>query len=446
MFGNALPFIHEYVNALSQGLKKFGHQYELSSTQKKWIKFCLMGILITNSLKWSKFYRGSLGAYKISSLSWMFRYSKIFWEKLLVASTMAILEKFGLAEGVLVIDDSDKKRCKRTKRIHFAHKVFDKSTGGYFNGQSFVVLLLVTRKITIPIGFRFYCSEEECGRLGINHQTKLNLALNLLRDFRNNFPDFKVKASLADAFYGSKDFADGVSEIFPKSQFISQLKSNQNVVSQGKKQSVKEYFEKRHGIFKKLIIRGEQKCLEYLGARLKVDSHGRKRYVIALRYEGEEEYRYLYATNLGWRGEDIIETYGLRWLIEVFFQDCKTFEGLGELQLLDVEGSERALILSFLFDCSLFFHEDQFKLIEDKLSAWSVGSLLEKCRVEAFVKYFKEYLLSENPLEKISILEEGIKSIYQLRKSKKHMVGQDLGKMEPAESLKYRAKKNAVAA
>jgi len=32
------------------------------------------------------------------------------------------------------------------------HKVFDKSSGGYITGQEFIVLLLVTAQVTIPVG------------------------------------------------------------------------------------------------------------------------------------------------------------------------------------------------------------------------------------------------------------------------------------------------------
>ena len=251
-----------------------------------------------------------------------------------------------------------------------------------------------------------------------------------MKDFSARFPNFRVKAILADAFYGAKEFADEVEKIYPKSQFISQLKSNQLVVFNNKKINLKKYFGSRTAVSACVLIRGEVKKIEYKFARLKVSSHGEKRVVIALRYEGEEEYRYLYATRLAWGAKDIITTYEPRWLVEVFFQDCKEFEGLGKLQLLDIEGSERAVTLSLLFDCSLFFHENQVKLIEDKLSACTVGSLLRKCRVEAFVFYVKDILLSSDPMSAVAKMEEGVRSIYELRISKKHMVGKDLGQMD----------------
>ena len=66
-----------------------------------------------------------------------------------------------------------------------------------------------------------------------------------------------------------------------------------------------------------------------VGARLHVCAHGKKRFVIALKYEGEQEYRYIVASDLSWRTRDIVEAYTLRWFIEVFFEDWKGYEGLG---------------------------------------------------------------------------------------------------------------------
>ena len=64
-----------------------------------------------------------------------------------------------------------------------------------------------------------------------------------------------------------------------------------------------------------------------LSARLKVKAHGNKRFIIALKYEGEDNYRYLVTTDVSWRHDDIARLHTLRWLIEVFFEDWKLHEG-----------------------------------------------------------------------------------------------------------------------
>ena len=89
-----------------------------------------MGLLLTNTVCWSAFERAGLGGYRLSALSWMFRHTKIVWELLWQASIGLVLEQYGIREGVLTIDDSDARRAKRTTRIHRAHKLYDKKTGG----------------------------------------------------------------------------------------------------------------------------------------------------------------------------------------------------------------------------------------------------------------------------------------------------------------------------
>ena len=77
-----------------------------------------MGILLVNSVCWAKFERASLGGYSLSRLSWMFRKSKIAWSLVFIASVKHILKQHGIKEGVLVVDETDNRRAKRTKRIN----------------------------------------------------------------------------------------------------------------------------------------------------------------------------------------------------------------------------------------------------------------------------------------------------------------------------------------
>jgi SRSO17 transposase len=239
-----LPFIKEFINQLNDEISQDQYGPCLSITQKAWLAFCLMGILITNSVCWAKFERASLGSYSRAALSWMFKHAKIPWESLLVASVQLILKKYGLTEGVLVVDDSDNKRSKSAKRIYKVHKIFDKSSGGYINGQEMVVLLLVTAKVTLPVGFRFYMpdpaqsewekQDKKLKKKGIpkksrpvappkndKYPTKLELALTLIKDFKQSYPSFKVKVIIADALYGTAYFMDKASALFEGIQVIS---------------------------------------------------------------------------------------------------------------------------------------------------------------------------------------------------------------------------------
>ncbi len=312
-----------------------------------------MGILITNSICWAKWERASLGNYSRAALSWMFRHAKIPWETLFVTSVRLILKQYGLDEGILVVDDTDKKRSKSAKRIYQVHKLFDKSSGGYLNGQELVVLLLVTAQVTLPVGFAFDMPDpaqsawrkpnNRLKKQGVpkksrpappkpneKYPTKLQLALNLLKHFKANYPTFKVKTIVADAWYGTGDFLDKASTQFGGIQVISQIRSNQNLCYRGKMQNVKNFFSRYATVVQTLLIRGDLPRQVQMGsARLYVNAHQRKRFVIALKYENESEYRYLVASDLSWRTQDITQAYTYRWLVEVFFEDWKLSEGWG---------------------------------------------------------------------------------------------------------------------
>lgn len=60
-------------------------------------------------------------------------------------------------------------------------------------------------------------------------------------------------------------------------------------------------------------------------ARVQVCAHGKKRFVVVLKYVGETEYRYLVATDLSWRTMDIVQAHTLRGLVEVFLEDWKLY-------------------------------------------------------------------------------------------------------------------------
>jgi hypothetical protein len=155
MFTEALPFIQLYIDSLNRSLADLNGR-ELTRLQMMWLGFCLTAMILTNSVCWKAWERWSGGKYTDGALSWMFRKSQISWNNLLTASLRLILKKYNIKKGVLVIDDSDHQRSKKTKKIGYVHRIKDKKNEGYFNGQNLVFLCLVTDTVTIPCGFLFY--------------------------------------------------------------------------------------------------------------------------------------------------------------------------------------------------------------------------------------------------------------------------------------------------
>ena len=105
-------FIKTFVTDLDAALGKLKPNAKLTQLQRIWLGFCLTGMLLTNSVCWAKFERASLGEYKIAALSWMFREAKVAWDYLLLASVTLVLERHGITEGVLVLDESDRAHSK----------------------------------------------------------------------------------------------------------------------------------------------------------------------------------------------------------------------------------------------------------------------------------------------------------------------------------------------
>ena len=166
----------------------------------------------------------------------------------------------------------------------------------------------------------------------------------------------------------------------------------------------------------------------------------KKRFVIALKYPGEQDYRYLVATDLTWRTIDIVQAYTLRWLVEVFFEDWKSYEGWAQLaKQTGEEGSSRGLILSLLLDLCLLLHPEQLARVENKLPAYTVGSLQRTIQMEALLNSVQQLVQAPNPDEQLTQLGLSVKEFFRLRPSGKHMSGRDLGRLEPTPTLKYRA-------
>jgi hypothetical protein len=137
--GKTLPFVRTFVDELDRALQRMSADAGLTRIQKEWVGFCLVAIIVTNSICWKRFERASLGQRSSKSLSWMFRTTQTFWQWALQASVSIMIIKYAITEGVVVVDDSDKRRARQTTRIYKAHKVKDKKSGGFINGQSVVL-------------------------------------------------------------------------------------------------------------------------------------------------------------------------------------------------------------------------------------------------------------------------------------------------------------------
>lgn len=465
IMGNPLPFVEAYVERLSASVEACQPKAGLSPGQKAWLSFCLMGIIVTESVCWRKFVRAGLGRYSEALLSWYFR-GPMAWEVLLSLSVGLLLESFGTWEGVLVLDDTGKRRAKVTKRIPYVHYFKDTQGTGTIRGQEVVLLVFVTAVVSIPVAFAFYQpdpaysawakADKRLRRQGVSksqrprpppdnpaYPSKHQLALRLVKQFIQDHPSVRVKALLADALYGSAAFMAQAAEALGDRQVISQLRHNQKVYYRGRSWQLDAYFRASAGVLQTVCIRGGETVEVWVSsARLYVEAHGCKRFVVAVRYPDQKAYRYLVASELSWRTLDIVQAHTLRWLVEVAIEDLKVYEGWGQAtKQPGDEGSSRGLTLSLLCDHCLLLHPDQQARVDQQQPLSTRGHLQRRLQLDSLVAWLREWLDSDAFTDKLDQLNQAIRPLFPLQPSKKHLHLRDWGRLEPTPALKYRARR-----
>ena len=436
--------------------------HKLTKIQQINMAIILSVIMIYNRICWTDVETATMGKHTAKSTWWFIYKSGISFDKLFLASTQMLLKLYGITEGILGIDETDNPRSKKTPLIHKTHKYFEKKSGGYKNGQEIVILVLITSRITIPVGFAFYepdkavsdwrkqnkkliqknipkADRPKCPKPSVNYHSKTQLAAKLVKDFKKFNCGIKIKAIVADGLYASNSFYKSISDV--SNQLISQLKTNQKLTYKNSEYTVKDFFAK---VFKPvnstITIRGDydQKVM-FRAIRVHVNAHKCKRFVIALKYEGQSEYRYLVASNISWRGQDIANAYTLRWLVEVFFQDTKANHGWFNMAKQQGEdGSKKSLTLSLLLDHALLSHKEQKARIKNKLPAYTVGSLRALESIKSAINFTRYIINSKNPEKSLEECLDQLKRIIPLRESKKHMAANNLGYLDHVEVLKQK--------
>jgi hypothetical protein len=307
VIGKPAPFVRAFVDAVDAAIRTHQPRHAMSVTQRTWLAFCITAVLVTNSICWARFARASLGSYAMAALSWMFRHRKMPWEHLLVASVRVILRHHGLTSGSLVVDDTDNPRSKSAKALAYLYKLRDKETGGYLWGHSLVFLVLVTPKISIPVGVVFsqpapeisawYKTDKALKKQGVppkqrprtpapnpHYPSKAQRALGLLASFKAHHPAVRMHSVMAEALDGTATFVDGASALCSSVQGISHIRSHQHMRVGQRDQHVADDCATHPGTPCSIRIRGGAEVVATGGsARLSVCAHKTKRFIVAIK-------------------------------------------------------------------------------------------------------------------------------------------------------------------
>ena len=114
------------------------------------------------------------------------------------------------------------------------------------------------------------------------YPTKEQIALALIEGFHRYFPEFKVKAVLADAAFGTAAFMESACEKAGCSQVIRQIKSNQTVVFRNKNMSVKDC-----SLSRNLAVNPSARWLNNVGEQRPPDGQGTRRKTLC--HSGEKQ-------------------------------------------------------------------------------------------------------------------------------------------------------------
>ena len=322
MMGKPAPFVRAFLAAVDDAMRAHQPHHRLSAMPRAWLALCVTAVVVTNSMCWARFERASLGPYALAAFSWMFRHRKMPWDALLVASVRVILPHHGITSGSLLIDDTDNPRSKAAQTLAHLYTRRDKARGGDLWGQSLVCLVLVTPKISLPVGVPFSqpapersawdTQEKARTKRGVpkpprppkppphpRYPTKQQLALRLLEQCTLDHPSIRVPCIVAEALYGTAPFVDGASARCGGVQVISPARSKQHIRGHQREQHRADYVAAHPGTPQTLRIRGgDERGAMVRRARLSVCSHQTKRCIVAIKYEEEETYRSLMAADL----------------------------------------------------------------------------------------------------------------------------------------------------
>lgn len=240
-----------------------------------------------------------------------------------------------------------------------------------------------------------YCDKKKVNdkkpKLNINggrYFTKNELARELVRLIV--VEKINTRVFLFDNWYASKENLEFFSKL--KLEWVTRIKSNQNVIYQGKKSQVK--------LVANSVPKKNYHHYDSFNARIRsfeIQLHLRSVKLTVIKddpHQEQDRTKYLITSNLKLTNREVVEWYRKRWAIETFFRDTKHLLGLSKSQVREAKAVLNHIVLVFMAYIVL----QLFKPVSEKavLSISQSKKVLNSLKLLVLPGRSIQYMVSQN--------------------------------------------------
>jgi len=259
--------------------------------------------------------------------------------------TWKILRQLGLREGktlYLILDDTHTR--KRGKKMQGVGKYKDMTSGAFIWGHNIVVGVFYFAGFVLPYQLKVHLKPEQAKEFGEKFQTLPQAAAEIIGGLQTA-TGVRVIV-LFDAGYMNQA---PVRACLKKGlTYVSTLPANRNIRIQGRLTKVGAYRRciphSEHRAVKIRTRSGREKTYWATDRDARLPSLGRVTVVFSRRKKFEKALP-IVTNDRTMSRQQIIQTYAIRFLIELFFKDAKSGLGLGEYQTTKLTGAVKHLHL-----------------------------------------------------------------------------------------------------
>jgi hypothetical protein len=340
----------------------------------------------------------------------------------------------------IVLDDTNTRKTGRKiygTGLHYDPMAETSSSKKSTWANNWVVLgILATplrgcqKRVAMTVQTRLYVSPKDTTKADRPYQTKLDLAIEMVRTLCEQYPD-QIFRLLCDAAYGVGEM---IKRLPANCQMISRLRHDSRFyrplepqaergpgrprIRGERMEKAAELFESRCKTRRTLTLYGKPKKVEWVTFKACLyQAPGRVLRVVLVRIMDEKSGKAgplvtLHSTDPAMSAEEVIETYCQRWSIEETFQEAKEYLGLEEPQCRSRKAVERMVPSIFYLHTILWQWAGEERLEREaasRKSPWnratknlSIGDIISILRENHLEELIKSNAVECADMEKLT--------------------------------------------